>query len=404
MLINRIIEPQAAITSSSELAKILQAGFETNSGVTVTSDTALRSSVVWACVMLISESLAQLPFILYQRDGKDKNRAITNSLYYLLHDQPNDFQTSYDWRLTKTLHILLRGVGYSFINRSPSTGEILELLPMHPDSVKMFQEKDHSIHYELRGEDGQVTPLKQDQVYRIIGPSLDGITGLSPISYHRETIGISIAADQHSARAMKSGGRFDGILTHPSTFKDDKAAERVRESWQAQATGANLYKTPFLEDGMTWQAVTMSNRDAQYVETRKFTTEDIARIFRCQPHKVGHLEKATNNNIEHQGLEFVIYTMAAWFKRWEQSAYRDLFTPAEKRKLFVEFLADGLMRGDSAARSEYYTKMVAIKAMNPNEVRARENMNSYPKGDVFENPNTSTNTGGDTDDESDDNV
>jgi len=149
----------------------------------------------------------------------------------------------------------------------------------------------------------------------------------------------------------------------------------VQESWDNSANGENAYSTPVLEDGMDWIPVTMSNRDAQYIESRKFNVEDIARIFRVPPHKIGHLEKSTNNNIEHQGLEFVTDTMMPWLVRWEQSITRDLLTVAERRRYFAEFLVDGIMRGDSAARASYYNSMWTMGAMNPNEIRTKENMN-----------------------------
>lgn len=362
------------ITDSGELAKAIGLGYGSSAGIAINPKSAMRASAVYACVLTISETVAQLPFILYQRDGKRKDRAISNNLYSLLHDAPNDFQTSFDWRQTKTAHLCLRGNAYSFINRS-STGEILELLPMHPDRVAVTQAKDYSLSYVFTDPDGAQILLRQDQVYRITGLSFDGVHGISPLEYHRETIGIALAANKQAALSFKNGAKMSGILKHSGEFKDNEVARRVRESWDEAMNGENSSKTALLEDGLDWQQVSMTNRDAQYIESMKFRVEDIARIYRMPPHKIGHLEKATNNNIEHQGLEFVTDTMMPWFVRWEQSLWRDLLTKQERKKLFAEFLVDGLLRGDSKSRSEYYMKMHSIGVMSPNEIRSKENMN-----------------------------
>jgi len=246
---------------------------------------------------------------------------------------------------------------------------------MHPDQVKATQNKDYSISYVFTDADKNKIPLRQDQVFRLTGLSLDGFNGISPISYQRESLGISLATDSHTARSFKNGAKMTGILKHPSTFKDSNVAKRVSESWDAASNGENAYSTPVLEDGMEWMPVSMTNRDAQYIESRKFNIEDIARIFRVPPHKIGHLERSTNNNIEHQGLEFVTDSMMPWLVRWEQAIARDLLTPSERQRYFAEFLIDGIMRGDSVSRADYFTKMWTLGALSANEIRAKENMN-----------------------------
>lgn len=376
----------AAITKSSELAKMI-IGATSDSGTVVNPETAMRLSAVYACVRVLSESIAQLPLIYYQRSGDRKERAIAQKLYTLLHDAPNSFQTSFEFRETKMAHLCLRGRAFSFINRSVA-GQILELLPMHPDRTKLKQNKDYSISYEFTDVDGNKIPLRQDQVFRLTGLSFDGVNGISPITYQRESLGISMATDKHTAKSFKNGAKMTGILKHPTTFKDTEVAKRVQESWDNSANGENAYSTPVLEDGMDWMQVSMTNKDAQYIESRKFNVEDIARIFRVPPHKIGHLEKSTNNNIEHQGLEFVTDSMMPWAVRWEQAISRDLLTPSERERYFAEFLVEGLLRGDSAARSEYYNKMRNMGALNANEIRVKENMNprTDPGGDEYMTP------------------
>ncbi len=373
MIFNRL-QPRAAITSSSELAKAMLNSGASDAGVAVNPTTAMRSTAVYACVTVIAETVAQLPLILYQRQGDRKERASAHRIYSLLHDAPNDFQSSFDWRLAKTSNILLHGAAYSFINRSV-TGNILELLPILPGKIEPKLSKNYQLSYVFTDADGKQITLRQEQVLRIIGHTLDGWQGVSPIAYHRQTIGVSLAADRHAALSYKNGAKHSGILENPGHFKDTEVARRVRESWDEAFSGNGAHKTALLEDGLTWKPVTITNRDLQYIESLKFRVEDIARIFRMPPHKIGHLEKSTNNNIEHQGLEFLTDTMMPWFVRWEKAIGRDLLGRKDSQTYFAEFLVEGMLRGDLASRGEYYSKAVGGPWMSANEVRARENQN-----------------------------
>jgi HK97 family phage portal protein len=371
-----LLRPKSAITTSSELYKAIRAAtVQSDSGESVTVTSAMRTTAVYACVQVIAESLAQLPLILYERLDVGKKKADNTLLHYLLHDAPNEFQTSFEWRVTKTMHLLLYGSGYSFIVRSPTTGKVLELLPVHPNNIKPRQEKNYSIVYEYTDAEGRKQDVSSDKIFRVMGLSLDGFTGISPIEYHRQTIGTALATNKHSALNFKNGVRFSGVLEMPARLKDEDTAKRVRESFQDAFGGENSWGVPLLEDGMTWKSVSMNNKDLQYIEQKQFNVEDIARIFRVPLHKIQHLLRATNNNIEHQGLEFVVDTMMPHFKRWEQSITRDLLTSEEKKKYFAEFLVDGLMRGDAKSRAEFYNKAVGRPWMSGNEARIKENMN-----------------------------
>ncbi len=384
MLFN-MIQPRGDITSSRELSKLINAGAMTDAGVAINPDSAMRVTAVYDCVMVIAETLAQLPFILYEREGENKKRAVNERLYSLLHDMPNDFQTSFDYRLNKTMQILLHGVGYSFINRA-NNGDVLELLPMRSNKVEFKQNKDFSLSYVFTDVDNNPIPLRQDQVFRILGSTLDGITPMSPIEMHRQTIGIASAADKHAALMFRNGGKMSGVLQNDGHFSSDDVAKRVKESWDESTSGANANKTALLEDGLKWQQVSMSNRDAQYIESRKFQKEDIASIFRVPPHKIGILDRATNNNIEHQGLEFVTDTMMPWNVRWEQSIARDLLGREKAKRFYAELLVDGLMRGDSAARSAFYQSAVGGPWMTINEARKAENRDPVKGGDELIRP------------------
>lgn len=378
-------KPQAQITTSSELARVIGAGSMTDAGVAVNSDSAMRVTAYYSCVLVIAETLAQLPFILYERRGDGKRRATDNNLYSLIHDAPNDFQTSFDWRLTKTMQMLMHGVGYSFINRS-SSGRILEFLPLATDRVQAKQNKDFSISYVFTDVDNNKIPLRQDQVFRVLGCSLDGFTPISPLERHRQTIGLASAADKFAALTYKNGAKMSGILHNDGHFSSKEVADRVKESWEESTNGANAHKTALLEDGLKWQQVSMTNRDAQYLESRKFQLEEIARIFRVPPHKIGHLERSTNNNIEHQALEFVTDTMMPWNVRWEQAFARDVLGREQAKRFYAELLVDGLMRGDSAARASFYQSAVGGPWMTINEARKAENRDPVTGGDQLIRP------------------
>lgn len=384
MLFNQI-NTRADISSSRELERLIGSGSANNSGEAVNTKNAMRVTAVYSCVMVVAESLAQLPFLLYEKDGDRKNRAVNESLYDLLHDAPNEFQTSFDWRLTKTAHALTHGAGYSFINRSIN-GQILEFLPIHPDNMEVVLHKNFKIDYIFTDSDGVKITLRPDQVFRVTGFSLDGVHGISPIEYHRQTIGTALAADKHTALTFKNGAKMSGILQNTGHFSSDEVARRVKESWDEANSGTNSHKTALLEDGLEWKQVSMSHRDAQYIESRKFQLEEIARIYRVPLHKIGHLDRATNNNIEHQGLEFVTDTLMPWNCRWEQSVTRDLIPKKDRKRLYAELLVDGLLRGDSKARSEFYGKAVGRPWMTVNEARRAENRNPIDGGDELAKP------------------
>ena len=234
MFLDKINRPVAV--KSGDIANMLRSP-SAGSGSVVTVDTAMRLTAVYACVRVLSESIAQLPLVYYQRNGDRKERATTQKLYTLLHDAPNNFQTSFEWRETNMAHLCLRGRAFSFINRS-SGGQILELLPLHPDRIKMTQNKDYSISYVFKDADNIDIDLRQDQVLRLTGMSFDGINGISPIEYQKQVLGISLATDEHTAKSFKNGAKMTGILKHPTTFKDDKVAKRVQESWDDASNGA----------------------------------------------------------------------------------------------------------------------------------------------------------------------
>jgi len=370
MIFDLLTRPTASISTSTQLSQAMTSGSYSDSGVNINADSAMKVSAVYACVMVISETIAQLPLILYEKKGDRKSRAVSHSLYGLLHDLPNNFQTSFDWRLTMTAHCLLYGAGYSFINRSAS-GRVLELLPIHPEKIEITQNKDYSLTILFKDSGGSVIEFRPDQLLRVTGYSDNGVNGQSVIDRHRQSIGIAASADIQTALTFRNGAKMSGILESDSHFSSNEVAARVKESWDSSTNGANSSKTALLEDGLKWR----------FIESRKFQIEDIARIFRVPPHKIGHLESATFSNIEHQGLEFVTDTLMPWIRRFEQSIYRDLLNERERTSYYAELLVDGLLRGDSAARAAFYQTAIGGPWMTINEGRSMENRDPLPGGD-----------------------
>jgi HK97 family phage portal protein len=215
--------------------------------------------------------------------------------------------------------------------------------------------------------------------------TLDGITGLSPVTYQRDTVGLAMAASRFGSKVFANGAKMGGILSTPARFKDPKRADQLAKDFDEKTSGENAHGTVVLEEDMKWTRASMTSEDAQYLETRKFQRQEIAGIFRVPPHKIGDLERATFTNIEHQGMEYVTDCLMSYLVRWEQAMNYSLLTEREQGKYYFEFLVDGLLRGDIAARYTAYQTAINDGIMSPNEVRAKENMNPREDGlgDVY---------------------
>lgn len=366
-------------------------GVKSKSGASVTPDSALTSAAVYACVRVLAESIASLPLIVYKKraDG-GKDVATDHYLYPILHDSPNSFQTSFEFREMQTGHIALRGNGYS-LKVKRADGRIAELIPLNPAAMKI-EVKDGALLYRYAYIDGKQKTFPQDEIWHVKGLSSDGYVGLSPVTLAREPIGLSLAAQDHGARLFSNGARPGGVLSMPGRLSED-AAKRLKASWQEAYTGDNAYKVAVCEEGLTWASVGMSNEDAQFLQSRQFQVEEIARIFRVPCVLIGHPDKtATYASAEQFFLSFVVHTIRPWLVRYEQSINKYLFTETERKQgYFAEFKVDGLLRGDIASRYNAYAIARQNKWMNANEIRALENMNPIEGGEVYENPNIDLN-------------
>lgn len=353
-------------------------------GKNVSETSAMQMTAVYACVRILSEAVAGLPLHLYRYGEKGtKEKAIDHPLYRILHDEPNPEMTSFIFRETLMTHLLLWGNAYAQVIRN-GKGEILALYPLMPNRMKVDRDRSGEIVYEYtrssddaRTSSGSVVLLKSMDVLHIPGLGFDGLVGYSPIAMARNAIGLAMATEEYGAKFFANGATPGGVLEHPGVLKDPA---RVRESWNSVYQGAgNSHRIAVLEEGMKYTPIGIAPNEAQFLETRKFQINEIARIFRVPPHMVGDLEKSSFSNIEQQSLEFVKYTLDPWVVRWEQSIQRSLLTKAEKETMFVKFNVDGLLRGDYASRMNGYAVGIQNGFMSPNDVRELENMDRIPE-------------------------
>jgi HK97 family phage portal protein len=346
----------------------------TGSGMRVSPDSALRLAAVYACVRILAETMASLPLVIYQRrpdGGKDK--VTDHWLYRLMAKRPNRFQNPFEWREMLQGHLALRGNAYNQIITNPR-GEIIELMPIHPDRVKIELLPSGEYRYRVTDRFGAVGILPRGEVWHLRGLSSDGLMGMSPIELARENLGMALAAQDYGARFFANDAKpTGGWIEFPGSFKDSEAKKVFRESYQQAQSGANRGKVLVLENGMKFHEVGVTNKDAQFLELRKFQITDIARLFRVPPHMIADLERATFSNIEQQSLEFVMHTMTPWAERWEASIESELLL--ESDDIEIEFDFANLMRGDAASRSSYYQSGIQNGWLTRNEARVAENLN-----------------------------
>lgn len=351
-------------------------GAPTAAGPSVSEESALRFGAVYACVRIIAEDIASLPLITYRQQGRSKERARDHPLYTVLHDLANPETTSFEWREMMISHLLLWGNAYSEIEYSRN-GEVLALWPLRPDRMEEIRRnRQGQLEYGYRLPDQTMTWLPWWRVHHIRGLGGDGIRGWSPIRLAaRQAVGLGLAAEEFGARFFSNGARPGLLLKAPGKLSE-KAFARLQESFAAEHQGlSNAHRTKILEEGLDIVTVGIPPNEAQFLETRKFQVQEIARIFRVPPHLLADLDRATFSNIEHQSLSYVIHTLRPWLVRHEQAIYRDLLFVEERRDYFVRYQVAGLLRGDTATRYAAYTTAINSGFMTRNEARELEDWN-----------------------------
>lgn len=374
---------ERTISNSRELSEFLSGG-SSLSGVSVNASTAAKFAPVFACIKVLAEGVGQLPLNLFERVGEDtKKKARTHRLFKILHDEPNEFQTAQEFWEMCVAHIALTGNFYAYINESIAAGTVSELLPLQPAAVEPVQDENYKINYKITFPNGGSDVLDTSQVLHIKGLSLDGITGVSNITHARDSIGLAMATQSHGSKLFSNGAKPGGILSTESQLKKDQI-ELIRNEWERLHGGtANSHRTAILQGGLKWAQVGLSSDDAQFLETRKFQRSEIAGIFRVPPHMIGDLERATFTNIEHQGLEFVVYSLMPYIRRIEQRITKQLLKDKDKLIYYPKFNVNGLLRGDMKTRGQFYRSMFNMGALSSNEIRKLEDFNPRDGGDEY---------------------
>ncbi|HEM3553286.1 phage portal protein [Streptococcus suis] len=352
----------------------------TTSGENVDEFKAMQTTAVYACVRILAEAVASLPIYVYERTATGKEKKVEHPLYFLLHDEPNPEMSSFVFRETLMTHLLIWGNAYVQIIRDRS-GQVISLYPLLPDKMSVHRDESGKLYYKYKRQ-SEENPnfkekgdaiLKAEDVLHVPGLGFDGLIGYSPIALAKNAIGMTLATENYGASFFKNGANPGGVLEHPGILKDPK---RVRDSWNAVYNGVtNAHKVAVLEEGMKYTQVGIPPEEAQFLQTRKFQINEIARLYRIPPHMVGDLEKSSFSNIEQQSLEFVKYTLDPWVVRLEQAFKRSLFLPEEKKKHFVKFNVDGLLRGDYQSRMNGYAIGRQNGWLSTNDIRELEDLN-----------------------------
>ncbi|OFT97102.1 phage portal protein [Brevibacterium sp. HMSC22B09] len=345
----------------------------------ITEYSAMQLTAVYSCVRILAEAIAGLPLHVYrQRGDGGKEKALDHPLYRLLHDEPNPEMTSFVFRETLMTHLLLWGNAFALVIRN-GLGEVIALYPLMPSRMAVGRDLDtRQLYYEYQTSwdepagKYETIRLAPSDVLHIPGLGFDGLVGYSPIAMAKNAIGLAQATEDYGASFFANGAAPGGVLEHPGTIKDPA---RVRDSWQATfGGGRNSNKIAVLEEGMKYTPISVSPEQAQFLETRKFQINEIARIFRIPPHMIGDLDKSSFSNIEQQSLEFVKYTLDPWVIRFEQAITKTLLSEREKPSVFVKFNLEGLLRGDYQSRMEGYAVARQNGWMSANDIRELENL------------------------------
>ena len=382
--------PGIVVSSPEELAEALRHGNMSSSGVAVTPDTALRVATVFGCIRLRSGPIANLPLNIKRRvDSRTREDASDHHVWNLMRRRPNKWQKPHQFKRMLQAHVLLRGNGYAY--KVPGVGNRIQaLIPLHPDRVKPKQLADWSMAYEWTRPDGTIRTLKQEEVLHLFGLTLDGITGVTPLSYARETIGLSLSMDRHVSKVMKNGARSAGSLSTKNSLSD-KAYGHLKESLENFRSGGDQEgEVMILEEGLDYKSISLSPQDLQWIEARKLTRTEIAMYYGVPPHMLGDTEKSTSwgTGIEQQAQGYVTYTLQDDITMWEEGVTVDLISEPD---IYAKFNLAGLIRGDFKTRTTGYASALQWGWLSPDDVREKEDMNPRTDGQggqYYPPPNT----------------
>jgi len=351
-------------------------GRETSSGIHINETVALGIPAVYACIRVLTEAIAALPLITYERfENGDRERARGFSLYRILHDQPNPLMTSFELRELLVGHLCLRGNAYCFIERD--AGEVAALWPLHPDRVTV-ELSGRELIYKHQNDGNEKTYAMAD-ILHIRGLSSDGIVGYSPLALLRDAFGYSKAVQEYSSSYFKNDASPGGILSTPGALSP-QAVANLRNAWTEGHQGKGRHhRVAILDNDLKWQSIGVSPQDSQLIESLKFSVVEIARVFRVPLNLVMDYERSTYSNVTEQNRSFLTHTLQPWLSRIEQAMGKSLLTEAEKERYFIEHLTQGFLKADTKERFESYKIAIDAGFLTVDEVRQLENMNSKPE-------------------------
>ena len=360
-------------------------GPPSSAGVVVSETRALQASAVYACVRLLSSAVASVPVHVYERLARGRRAATAHPVDWLLHEEPNPLMSSVALRELMQLHLCLRGNAYALIERDKA-GRVLALWPLAQSQV-FVDLRDGTLTYYVRIA-GETYPLRPSDVIHVRNFSYDGYRGLSPIQMARQAVGLAIGAEEFGARFFANGANPGGVIQYPGKL-DDAGFQRLSESWRNAHQGvANAHRVAILEEGAKFQAMTISNQDSQFLETRKFQVAEIARIYGVPPHLIGDTDRSTSwgTGIEQQSIGFVQYVLMPWIRRWESELTAKLFLGAEKGRYYVRFALDGLLRGDAKTQAAAWATGRQWGWLSANDVREQQDLPPIEGGDLYVSP------------------
>ena len=360
--------------------------YPTTSGENVSEDTALNCSAVWCATNVLCGTGASLPLPVYRGgDGEERTKDRSHKLWYLLNVAPNSEMSAFQFRTIMWIWQVNWGNAYAEIQREGNgpDGEIVALWPLHPARVEVCRDSMGTLFYKVRNDAGEIVPLETWEMFHVQSIITDdGIVGHGVIAHARQTIGAAIGAEKYGAAWFGSAGIPRVVVEHPGTWDPDQR-KAFRKEWDEIHSGPDGHRVALLMGGAKAVPLSMSADDSQFLGQRAYGNEEIARWYLIPPHLLQSLDRATFNNIEELGINFVRYCLLLWCRSWETAIRQRLFTESERATYFVEHNVDALLRGNHAARSAFYTAMTNAALMTRNECRKLENLDAVDGGDTF---------------------
>lgn len=385
MLLSRLLGQRPAAIQITELADMLDnLGFATASGAHITADSSLRQATVYACVRILSESIAQLPVKLKKRDGDVATEVVDHSAVRLLR-KPNKWQTPFEFWQLVGVHHELRGNFYALKNRN-GRNEVVELLPLNPDTVEPEQRDDWSVVYNVTDNKTGITgTFPQRDIFHLRNMSSDGVKGLTTINVHREAIGLAIQTEKHGATLFKNGAQVGKVFEKETGVLSDQAYDRLKSELRKYEGAENAHKTLILEDGLKVKTIGMTSEDAQFLETRRFQKQEIASIFGVPMFLLNDTEKSTTwgSGLEQISRAFLQYTLRPRLTRIAQSMARELLSPGERSDHFFEYDTKRFEMGDFQNTIDALSRAIESGILSPNESRDKLGENPREGGDEY---------------------